>query len=90
MKHLLAGIIAVALTVGWTPGPVHADVVTANIKVDDAFTFYISTSDTVVGTLIGTGNNYGATFNFPNLSLTPNVTNYLHIMAYNYTTEKRE
>ena len=83
MKFLLAGIIAVALTVGWSPGITHADVVTANIQGDDSFDFYLSTSDAIQGTLIGSGLNYWQNYNFSNVSLTPDVTNYIHIVGYN-------
>ncbi len=83
MKILLAGILALALTVGWSPENTHASVVTANIQVDDAFSFYISTSDTVPGTFIGSGDRWDLTYNFSDLLLTPHVVNYLHIMAYN-------
>jgi PEP-CTERM motif len=41
---------------------------------------YISTSDAVLGTLVGTGNNWQVTYSL-NATLTPGVTNYLHIVA---------
>ena len=53
---------------------------TANMNVDDAFSFYISTDDSVAGTFIGSGSAWWATDTF-NVNLTPGVTNYLHIMA---------
>lgn len=55
----------------------HAGVVT-NMTSDDAFEYYVSTDDTVQGTLVGTGFGWGTTFNF-NAALTPGVTNYLHV-----------
>jgi hypothetical protein len=83
MKLLLVGFLSIALTVGWSPGTTHASLVTANIQVDDTFSYYISTSDTVQGTLIGSGDAWWIKYNFPNAPLTPNVVNYLHIQATN-------
>ncbi len=82
MKLLFAGIFAVALTAGWSPGISRADTVTSSIQVDDSFILYISTSDSVAGTYIGNAYDWSNHYNFEAL-LTPNVTNYLHVLAYN-------
>jgi PEP-CTERM motif len=82
MKPLLAGILAIVLMVGWSPGISRADTVTSSIRVDDAFAFYLSTSDSVAGTYIGNAYDWSNHYNFETL-LTPNVTNYLHVIAYN-------
>jgi PEP-CTERM motif len=53
---------------------------TGFMTVDNLFSAYISTSDSVQGTLIGSGNSWPTTVNFSTL-LTPGVTNFLHIVA---------
>lgn len=60
-----------------------ATTLSANMTVDNAFFAYISTDDSVLGTLIGSGNDWPTTFSFSS-ALTPGVTNYLHIEAINY------
>lgn len=50
------------------------------MTVDNVFQAFISTSDTVQGTLIGSGANWQVTQSF-STALTPGVTNFLHIMA---------
>jgi hypothetical protein len=51
-----------------------------SLTVDDAFTAYISTSDTVAGTSVASGTSWPTTITFT-AGLTPGVTNYLHVMA---------
>src|SRR4051812_37986491 len=53
------------------------------MTVDNAFTTYLSTSDTVQGTQIGFGNSWPSLQNFSSL-LTPGVTNFLHIVAQDF------
>jgi len=55
---------------------------TMNLNVDNAFDVYISTSDAVLGTLVGSGTNWPTTNTFSTV-LTPAVTNYIHIVAVN-------
>lgn len=57
--------------------------INASMTVDNAFYAYVSTDDSVRGTLIGSGNNWPSTFSFSS-ALTAGVTNYLHIAAINY------
>ncbi len=83
MKLLFAGILALAVTGGWSPDVTHASVITSNIQVDDAFFYYISTNDAVPGNLVGTGSAWWVSYNFPDVPLTPNVFNYLHVYAIN-------
>ena len=58
--------------------------ISGNLTVDNAFFAYISTNDSVLGTLVAQGNNWPTTFSFSGVTLTPGVTNYLHIEAINY------
>ncbi|MEK6792072.1 MAG: PEP-CTERM sorting domain-containing protein, partial [Deltaproteobacteria bacterium] len=53
----------------------------SNMTADDAFELYISTNANVAGTLIGTGNWWPTTYSF-NAALTPGVTNYIHVKAW--------
>jgi hypothetical protein len=55
-------------------------VLSGSLTVDDAFTAYISTSDTVAGTSVAVGTSWPQTITF-SANLTPGVTNYLHVMA---------
>jgi len=57
-----------------------ATTLSVNMTVDDAFNTYISTSDAVLGTLIGSGTSWPTTESFSSL-LTPAVTNYIHVVA---------
>lgn len=57
-----------------------ATTLSVNMTVDDTFNTYISTSDAVLGTLIGSGTFWGTTESFSSL-LTPAVTNYIHVVA---------
>src|SRR5689334_19753491 len=56
--------------------------ISANLTVDNSFDYYLSTSDSVLGTLIGSGNNWQVTSQFTS-ALTPGVTNYIHVVALN-------
>ena len=60
-----------------------ATTLSVNMTVDDAFNTYISTSDAVLGTLIGSGTSWPTTVTFSSL-LTPGVTNYIHVVAVDY------
>ena len=73
MKLLVTGMFALAsIASGAT--------LTVNMNVDNVFDLYLSTSDAVLGTAVGTGNNWPVTYTFTPL-LTPGVTNYIHIVA---------
>lgn len=60
--------------------PAGAASLTARMTVDNSFTACISTDDSVQGTWVGSGDNWGATYTFT-AGLTPGVVNYLHIVA---------
>ncbi len=51
-----------------------------SLNVDNQFEAYISTDDSVQGTLIGTGNNWPTTVDISS-ALTPGQNYYLHILA---------
>jgi len=57
---------------------VKAATLTANMTADDAFSFYISSDDTQLGTFIGSGNSWGTTYTF-----TTGISSscYLHVVA---------
>ncbi len=60
-----------------------ATTISGSLTVDNAFYLYISTSDSTLGTLITSGNNWGVTTSFSGLTLTPGTTYYLHIEGIN-------
>jgi hypothetical protein len=51
---------------------------------DNGLFAYISTDDSVRGTLVASTNNWGQTASFSTAVLTPGVVNYLHIEMVNY------
>jgi hypothetical protein len=57
-----------------------AATLSVNMTVDNAFSIYVSTSDSTTGTLIGSGGDWTTTYSFSQL-LTPGVTNYIHVQA---------
>jgi hypothetical protein len=61
-----------------------ATTLTGNLTADNAFFAYISTSNSTLGTLVASGNDWGTTFSIDPTTLTPGVTYYLHIEAINY------
>ncbi|MDR3704239.1 MAG: hypothetical protein P4L56_31615 [Candidatus Sulfopaludibacter sp.] len=58
--------------------------ISGNLTADNAFFAYLSTSNSVRGTLVASGNAWGTTFNFSNFALTAGQTYYLQIEAINY------
>jgi hypothetical protein len=60
-----------------------ATTISGLLSVDNAFLAYISTSDNTLGTQVASGHDYTAVFGLPATALTPGVTNYLHIVAFN-------
>jgi len=53
---------------------------TANMTADDEFSLYLSTDDSQIGTLIGSGSDWATTYTLT-ADLTPGVTNYIHVVA---------
>jgi hypothetical protein len=84
MKKIFFISIAL-LTVLALSSPVLATTITTHMTADDGFNLYISTSDSTLGTLVGTHNWWYDTQTFTN-ALTPGVTNYIHIQAWDSYT----
>jgi hypothetical protein len=59
----------------------HAATLNGNLTADDLFSAYISTDDSTLGTLIGSGTPWFTTFPLIPTALAPGVTHYLHIIA---------
>ena len=55
-----------------------ATTVDTTLTVDNLFSYYISTSDSIEGVLIGTGSNWPTSYSFSQF-ISPGVTNYLHV-----------
>ena len=62
---------------------VTASTMSGNLTADNAFYAYISDSDSTLGTLLASGNNWPSTFSFSGVTLAPG-TSYLHVEAINY------
>ena len=73
-----AFLIVVALS-----SPVRAASLYSAMTMDNAFDAYLSTDDSVLGTLIGSGTDWTTTYGLVG-ELTPAVTNYLHIVGYDF------
>ena len=82
MKCILIGIFAFALTAQGLCGITHASLITGHMTADDSFNFYISTDDSIQGTLVGSGTDWTLPYTLVG-TLTPGVVNYLHISAVN-------
>jgi hypothetical protein len=76
------GLAAVALALG-TACSAEADTLSGNLTVDNAFFAFVSTDNSVLGTQIGSGNDWGQTYSLTPTSLSPG-TYYLQIEAINY------
>lgn len=78
IKCILASVLipGVLLSV-----PASATVLTSNISMDNGYQIYISTSDTVAGTLFGANNDWNTTFS-DTTTLTPGVNYFLHVYGY--------
>jgi MSHA biogenesis protein MshQ len=63
-------------------GGSQATTLTAATSIDNGYEIFISTDDSVAGTLFGSGENWPTTFTDVSPNLTAGVTNYLHIRAY--------
>jgi hypothetical protein len=60
--------------------PARATTLSAAMTMDNAFDAYLSTDDSVLGALIGSGTDWTTTYGF-STALTSGVTNYLHIVG---------
>jgi len=77
-KIILAAVLAAPLLASASIGTI----LSGNLTVDNSFNAYLSTSDSTLGTLIGSGNAWEQSYSVSSL-LTPNVTEYLHVVATN-------
>ena len=76
-------LAASGLAIAIAPGA-KATTISGGFNIDNAFFAYISTDNSVLGTLVASGNNWGQTFTFSNFALTAGQTYYLQIEAVNY------
>jgi hypothetical protein len=80
---VISALTAIAILAVATVGA-RATTISGNLTTDNAFYAYISTSDSTLGTLVASGNNWPTTFAIGPDALTAGQTNYLHIEAINY------
>ena len=81
IRRLLAGLASMLLAASL--GSARADTLTGNLTADNAFYAFVSSDNSVLGTQIGSGNDWGSTFTTTPTSLAPG-TYYLQIEAINY------
>lgn len=87
MKKICFLVFVIALSIA---SSVYADTVNGNFTSDNHYSIYISTDDSVAGTPVGNSNvsedsAYPYDWGIPeswNITLTPGVTNYLHVYAW--------
>jgi hypothetical protein len=79
LRAFACGIVVIGVCVS----SASATMLNAAMTVDNAFSAYTSTSDSVPGTLFLSGNNWGATY-YGSATLANGVTNYLHIYGEDY------
>jgi hypothetical protein len=58
-----------------------AATVTTHLTADDAFSLYVSTDDSKVGTYVGSGDDWTTAYTYT-FDLTPGTTNYIHVVAW--------
>lgn len=73
VRSLLTGVFLLCMS-----GGVSATNLNGVLTTDDAFQLYISTDDSVTGTLVSSGTYWPDTQTFSS-ALTPDVTNFIHI-----------
>ncbi len=59
----------------------NATTLSANLSVDDAFSLYLSTDKNMLGTFIGSGDTWTATYSYNGIPLTPRVKNYIQVVG---------
>jgi hypothetical protein len=77
MKKILLATLLAAAT-----GSVFATTMNIATNVDNTFNVYVSTNDSVLGTLVMSGDSWPTTYT-GNTALTDGVTNYIHVVATN-------
>ena len=63
--------------------PVSADVITASLTTDNDFYAYLSTSDSVPGTLFASGHDWTTTYTATTADLIPGTNYFLHVSGIN-------
>jgi len=61
---------------------VSATMLSGGLNVDNGYAAYISTDNSVQGTLVSAANNWYSTYNFSGVNLTAGQNYFLHIFAY--------
>jgi len=79
--RILFALLGAALAALASQSTAQATTLSGNLTADNLFDAYISTNDSVLGTLITSGTNWPTTVSFGGQGLTAGVTNYLHIVA---------
>ncbi len=82
-KWLVSFAVIALLCTGLLASSGQATTLSYNATCDNAFYMYISTDPSVLGTLFGSGNNWGATYS-GSVALIPGVTQYLQIVGENW------
>ena len=59
-----------------------ATLLSGGLNVDNGYVAYVSTNNSVQGTQVGAGNNWGATYQFAGVNLDAGQDYYLHVYAY--------
>ncbi|OWY29830.1 PEP-CTERM sorting domain-containing protein [Herbaspirillum robiniae] len=80
MKKYLLAVLFLMANIGSTPA--NATTISSTLNADNIFQLYVSTSNNTLGTLVGSGDTWGNTYNFTS-QLTAGVTNFLHIVVNN-------
>ena len=83
-KLSLRSLVVIVALAGLSISAASATTISGSLTADNAFFAYISTDNSMLGTLIASGNNWPTTFNISAAALTPGVTNYLQIEVINY------
>src|SRR5215813_748138 len=80
-------VAAGLLSAGFAVAPVSsalADTLTGTVTMDNNLFVYLSTDDSILGTLLGSSNNFWSTpINITSFSLIPDQTYYLHVQGIN-------
>lgn len=80
MKPLKQTALALALGFFVSGVAQAATNLTASLNVDNLFSLYVSTDDSVLGTLVGSGTDWPTTYTFTT-PLTAGVDNFIHVVA---------
>lgn len=80
MKNKIVSGLATVLLMCCSVGMANATSIVIDMTVDNGFDLYLSSDDSALGALIGSGNNWTSTYHY-SFDLTSNETNYLHVVA---------